>query len=156
MLDFDRRMDFCDVWDIGGTAEFLLSHGYKRAALQFPDEYLASCKDVASTLQTSCHQLGHQVQVDPPFAAVTARTCLCTCSTVGGHRGICRRNFHLHDHRWPTLQLFILADTSYNSSGVDEVAAEHAEADCVVRNLIRLLRTGSFSMTTHAIVAQIA
>ena len=31
------------------------------------------------------------------------------------------------------LQVFVLADTSYNSSGVDEVAAEHADADCVVR-----------------------
>jgi len=36
----------------------------------------------------------------------------------------------MHD---PPLQVFVLADTSYNSSGVDEVAAEHADADCVVR-----------------------
>ncbi len=32
-----------------------------------------------------------------------------------------------------STQVFVLADTSYNSSGVDEVAAEHADADCVVQ-----------------------
>lgn len=82
-------MELSDEWDIDGTAKFLL-RGYNRAALQFPDEYLASCKAVSSALHGRCHQLGHNVQV------------------------------------------FVLADTSYNSSGVDEVAAEHADADCIV------------------------
>ena len=31
------------------------------------------------------------------------------------------------------VQPFVLADTSYNSLGVDEVAAAHADAQCVVR-----------------------
>lgn len=30
------------------------------------------------------------------------------------------------------LQVSILADTTYNSLNVDEVAAQHAQADCVV------------------------
>lgn len=30
-------------------------------------------------------------------------------------------------------QVYVLADTSYNSEGVDEVAAQHVNADCVVR-----------------------
>lgn len=30
------------------------------------------------------------------------------------------------------LQVSVLADTSYNSLSVDEVAAQHAQADCVV------------------------
>jgi diphthamide biosynthesis protein 2 len=29
-------------------------------------------------------------------------------------------------------KVYILADTSYNSTGVDEVAAQHIQADCVV------------------------
>lgn len=33
------------------------------------------------------------------------------------------------------LQVSVLADTSYNSLSVDEVAAQHAQADCVVRLL---------------------
>jgi len=31
-----------------------------------------------------------------------------------------------------TVQPFVLADTSYHSLGVDEVAAAHADAQCVV------------------------
>ena len=30
------------------------------------------------------------------------------------------------------LQVYVLADTSYNSEGVDEVAAQHVQGDCVV------------------------
>ena len=30
------------------------------------------------------------------------------------------------------VQLFVLADTSYHSLGVDEVVAAHADAECVV------------------------
>jgi hypothetical protein len=37
------------------------------------------------------------------------------------------------------LQVFILADTSYNATAVDEVAALHADADCVVRHWSGLL-----------------
>lgn len=33
----------------------------------------------------------------------------------------------------PSLQLYVLADTSYNSLSVDEVAAAHVGAQCVVR-----------------------
>ena len=33
-------------------------------------------------------------------------------------------------------QISVLADTSYNSLSVDEVAAQHAQADCVVNSLI--------------------
>lgn len=33
---------------------------------------------------------------------------------------------------WHPLQISVLADTSYNSLSVDEVAAQHAQADCVV------------------------
>lgn len=75
-------MDFCDEWNIDGTAEFLLSHGYKRAALQFPDEYLASCKAVASTLQNTCHQLGHEVQVSPVCCRNIVTYALCLRSLL--------------------------------------------------------------------------
>ena len=32
-------------------------------------------------------------------------------------------------------QVFVLADTSYNSEGVDEVAAQHIGGDCIVSSL---------------------
>ena len=39
-------------------------------------------------------------------------------------------------HKPPVLQVFALADTSYNSEGVDEVAAQHIDGDCVVRTAV--------------------
>lgn len=46
------------------------------------------------------------------------------------------------------LQVSVLADTSYNSLSVDEVAAQHAQADCVVKRLLPLLRV-CLSYTYH-------
>jgi hypothetical protein len=37
------------------------------------------------------------------------------------------------------LQVYVLADTSYNPLSIDEVAAAHVKADCVVRQLHRML-----------------
>ena len=33
------------------------------------------------------------------------------------------------------MQAFVMADTTYNSLGVDEVAAQHVNAQCVVGNV---------------------
>ncbi len=84
-------------WDVPGTARYLASRGFARAALQFPDELLAEAARVAAALQRACAGLGH------------------------------------------TVQPFVLADTSYHSLGVDEVAAAHADAQCVVRCTARVL-----------------
>lgn len=44
---------------------------------------------------------------------------------------------HVHEKerallRGSMLQAFVMADTTYNSLGVDEVAAQHVNAQCVV------------------------
>ncbi|KAK9814668.1 hypothetical protein WJX72_009496 [[Myrmecia] bisecta] len=79
-----------EQWDLDGTLEYILSRGYQRITLQFPDELLEHATVVAAELQTACAQ------------------------------------------RWQLVQVYVLADTSYNSLSVDEVAAQHAAADCVV------------------------
>ena len=38
------------------------------------------------------------------------------------------------------VQAFVMADTTYNSLGVDEVAAQHVNAECVVRNICSVCR----------------
>jgi hypothetical protein len=76
-------------WEIRETVSFVAQHGYKRVALQFPDELLADAPLVAAKLAEELSSLGD-------------------------------------------VKVYILADTSYNSSGVDEVAAQHVQADCVV------------------------
>lgn len=40
-------------------------------------------------------------------------------------------------HIAPQPQVFVLADTSYNPLSVDEVAAAHVNADCVVSTATR-------------------
>ena len=53
------------------------------------------------------------------------------CST--GKLSYARKILHAHTlTQLQRLQVSVLADTSYNSLSVDEVAAQHAQADCVV------------------------
>ncbi|KAJ3087794.1 Diphthamide biosynthesis protein 2 [Quaeritorhiza haematococci] len=78
----DRLLHY---YDVDRTCQRITKHGFKRVALQFPDELLGDSTAVARM--------------------ITERT---------------------------GTQTFILADTSYGSCCVDEVAAEHASADFVV------------------------
>ncbi len=78
-----------DAWEVAATVNFIVRHGFKRVALQFPDDLLIDAPVIA-----------HNISVE--LSAV--------CDA----------------------KVYILADTSYNSTGVDEVAAQHIQADCVV------------------------
>ncbi|KAL0034135.1 hypothetical protein WJX79_011070 [Trebouxia sp. C0005] len=86
----DGRRVWRTQWDIAGTVSWIVSRGFSRVTLQFPDELLQESTVVAAALQKEC------ATRDTP------------------------------------AQVSILADTSYNSLSVDEVAAQHAQADCVV------------------------
>ncbi|KAI9485458.1 MAG: diphthamide biosynthesis protein 2, partial [Benjaminiella poitrasii] len=74
-----------ELYEIDRTVQRILEGGFKRIALQFPDEYLADAASVAETLRERTQQ-----------------------------------------------QIFVLADTSYGSCCVDEVAAEHVSADLII------------------------
>lgn len=78
-----------DSWDLGATVNYIVRHGLKRVALQFPDDLLIDAPVISQRLSSE-------------LSAV--------CDA----------------------KVYILADTSYNSTGVDEVAAQHIQADCVV------------------------
>ena len=41
-------------WDIPGTVAWILSRGFSRVTLQFPDELLQESTVVAATLQQEC------------------------------------------------------------------------------------------------------
>ncbi|CAG8707431.1 6029_t:CDS:2, partial [Racocetra persica] len=73
------------IYEIERTVEIVLSGGYERIALQFPDELLADSAEITTVL---------------------------------------------HDRT--RKKIFVLADTSYGSCCVDEVAAQHASAECIV------------------------
>ncbi|XP_048395803.1 2-(3-amino-3-carboxypropyl)histidine synthase subunit 2 isoform X2 [Stegostoma tigrinum] len=73
------------VYEIEKTCSFITDNGFKKVALQFPDELLIDAAAIISKLEKNT-----------------------------------------------TAKLFILGDTSYGSCCVDEVAAEHLEADSLV------------------------
>jgi diphthamide biosynthesis protein 2 len=77
--------DWLDYYDVEGTVAWIKHNGWKRVALQFPDDWL----DDSTRVQ---HRLARDTGV----------------------------------------QLYVLADTSYGSCCVDEVAAQHVDADALV------------------------
>lgn len=99
--------DLRERYEISRTAREIREGGKKRVALQFPDHMLCDAPRVVELLQ------GELVQ----FAA----------AEVGEQA---------KDDEAPKQQqqnnIYILADTSYSACCVDEIAAEHVDADVVV------------------------
>lgn len=81
----EKHQNITDLYEIDRTVSRIKEGGYKRIALQFPDEFLADAAAVSNELVQKTGQ-----------------------------------------------DIFILADTSYGSCCVDEVAAEHVSADVIV------------------------
>jgi diphthamide biosynthesis protein 2 len=81
----EKHKNIDELYEIDRTVTRIQEGGYKRIALQFPDEFLADAAAVSNKLSEKTGQ-----------------------------------------------DIFILADTSYGSCCVDEVAAEHVSADLVV------------------------
>ncbi|CAG8792687.1 19317_t:CDS:10, partial [Dentiscutata erythropus] len=73
------------IYEIERTVEMIISGGYEKIALQFPDELLADSAEVTRVLRDRTQK-----------------------------------------------KIFVLADTSYGSCCVDEVAAQHASAECII------------------------
>jgi diphthamide biosynthesis protein 2 len=90
------------VYEIERTAKEIREGKWRRVALQFPDEMLQDAPRVFEALQKELKQF-------PSFEEISTDT------ARSGQR-----------------RLFILADTSYGSCCVDEIAAEHVDADVVV------------------------
>ena len=110
--DVRRGSDWPTYWDVLGSVAWIESNCFKRVTLQFPDELLAESTLVAAAIQHECaiRQMSTQVS-----------------GQLSGSNNIYNRK------QWSGyLQVSVLADTSYNSLSVDEVAAQHAQADCVV------------------------
>ncbi|XP_076840859.1 2-(3-amino-3-carboxypropyl)histidine synthase subunit 2 [Brachyhypopomus gauderio] len=77
--------DLEQMYQISQTCHFIKSNGFKKAALQFPDELLVDSITVSAAVE-----------------------------------------------REAKVKTYVLGDTSYGSCCVDEVAAEHVAAECVV------------------------
>lgn len=108
------NLDWLKHWDVLGTVAWIESQHFEKVTLQFPDELLAESTLVAAAVQIECASRSISAQVSAVVWPILYTKTEATFST--------------RTH----LQVSVLADTSYNSLSVDEVAAQHAQADCVV------------------------
>ncbi|KAI0102696.1 putative diphthamide synthesis protein-domain-containing protein [Nemania sp. FL0031] len=104
------------VYEIARTAAEIQRQNWSRVALQFPDAMLADAPWVVDALN---RELATSKDTGSNSAAETAETAE-TTESAGKNQ------------RHGSQRLYILADTSYSACCVDEIAAEHADADAVI------------------------
>lgn len=115
------------TYEIDRTVSEIRRGNWRRVALQFPDEMLADAPSIYEALYSglaTCNQLGNsstlrtntrtraRARAEDAVETATERTTLVPHSTE--------------------VMLYILGDTSYGACCVDEVAAQHVDADVVV------------------------
>lgn len=106
-------------WDIEETVSYIRSGNHGVVALQFPDSLLGPAPSVAQLLQ---QRLGNACKVS------SASRC-----TVNSAKPAVSRHSVTKVPVPLVAQVYVLADTAYNPLAVDEVAAQHIHASCVVR-----------------------
>ena len=118
------------TYEIVRTARELCTGGWNRVALQFPDGMLVDAPRVFESLARELQRPGaegtpSEVRLDNVASERAAQ---------GLHSDMLRPGLGADDRVSSRLtpKLYILADTSYGACCVDEVAAEHADADVVV------------------------
>lgn len=104
-------------YEINRTVEEIRHHRWRRIALQFPDHMLPHSPRVYEALSRELsRKIDHESSLSRPTEALLETR---------------RDSLSLQDGV-PLVKLTILADTSYGSCCVDEIAAEHVEAEAVV------------------------
>ena len=102
-----------DIYEIERTAAAIVRGQWQRVALQFPDDLLADAARVSRLLDAFLHGKHSPEIINRSNAKDSIDTSPGTPSQV-------------------VEKIFILADTSYGACCVDEIAAEHADADVVI------------------------
>lgn len=106
-------------YEIGRTIEDIRGGRYRRIALQFPDDMLRDAPRVYDALRGWLKARRRSSVVAAAAAAAEGEAK--TGAVSGNEEG-----------KEEAERLFILGDTSYGACCVDEVAAEHVDADVVV------------------------
>lgn len=114
------------TYDIDRTLKEIRQARYKRIALQFPDDMLP---DAPRVFQLLSRGLEKRDVADTNAKNGTQSNGTEHGDTNGLSHGISRLSVEAQEL---SPKLYILADTSYGTCCVDEVAAEHVDADVVV------------------------
>ncbi|KAF7590467.1 Diphthamide biosynthesis protein 2 [Aspergillus hancockii] len=115
------------IYDIDRTLKEIREARYKRIALQFPDDMLP---DAPRVFQLLSRGLERRYATDSSNAQPQADGTSTATDSNGLAHSVSQLN--VADTAEPSPKLYILADTSYGTCCVDEVAAEHVHADVVV------------------------
>ncbi|RYC59412.1 hypothetical protein CHU98_g6787 [Xylaria longipes] len=107
------------VYEIARTAAEVQSRNWSRVALQFPDAMLADAPWVVAALT---RQFG---KLEDSGGSSSVQS----IEQGAGEPGTSKE---VQQKQRQKKRLYILADTSYSACCVDEIAAEHADADAVV------------------------
>lgn len=118
--------DIAETYEILRTVDYVHSNNFRRVALQFPDELLRASTRVVELLTEGLHQR------QPAFGVLTQKV-----ESLGIVDKSLNTDSDIQVGQEPSklveeVKFYILADTSYGSCCVDEIAAEHAEADCII------------------------
>ncbi|KAL4885892.1 hypothetical protein BJY04DRAFT_205166 [Aspergillus karnatakaensis] len=114
------------TYDIERTLKEIRQARYKRIALQFPDEMLPDAPRVFQLLSRGLE--AKEIVEGSPAEEGKGET----NGVEEGVNGLARDVSNLTVGEAYEPKLYILADTSYGTCCVDEVAAEHVDADVVV------------------------
>ncbi|KAL8392355.1 hypothetical protein RB595_002518 [Gaeumannomyces hyphopodioides] len=119
--------DLLAVYEVERTARDIYNGRRRRVALQFPDHMLRDAPAVVALLKDALAAL----RSNATFSAVTAlsqeEVGSTTPTPAAGGAPAVQQTATREEER-----IYILADTSYSACCVDEVAAEHVDADVVV------------------------
>ncbi|KAH8197738.1 hypothetical protein TruAng_008072 [Truncatella angustata] len=119
------------VYEVERTAAEIAQQGWRRVALQFPDAMLSDSTWVVEALSKELGRLPLGVHVHTNQASdLDLETDINAKTTSNEMNEGLARDAGSEVKRIP--RLYVLADTSYSSCCIDEIAAEHADADAVV------------------------
>ncbi|KAF2621607.1 diphthamide biosynthesis protein [Macroventuria anomochaeta] len=116
------------TYEIERTVKEIRDGRWNRIALQFPDHMLADAPRVFEQLSRGLAK-AKKAQTGGAGAIEGQQN---GTAAVGALREKLETNAGLEENKEEEARLFILGDTSYGACCVDEVAAEHVDADCVV------------------------
>ncbi|KAJ9661589.1 Diphthamide biosynthesis protein 2 [Coniosporium apollinis] len=116
---------FLVIYEVERTVREIRAGKWRRIALQFPDEMLTDAPRVFEALARGLkHARSDRISSVLPNSSLI---------DSNGAEGISKSLADVNlSEDGPQEKLFILADTSYGACCVDEIAAEHVDADVVV------------------------
>jgi diphthamide biosynthesis protein 2 len=116
------------TYEIERTVKEIRDGRWNRIALQFPDHMLVDAPRVYEQLSRGLAK-AKKAQTGGAGAAMSQQNATATVEELSERL---ETNMGLEEKKDEEERLFILGDTSYGACCVDEVAAEHVDADCVV------------------------